>query len=69
MDIEVVPTETEPQRQNASLRLRDGGENTPLISNSCEEETDTPLLGSGCCMKVKSSLEVGPFVCARQRQH
>ena len=54
MDIEVVPTETEPRRQNASLRLRDGGENTPLISRSYKEETGTPLPGSGCCMKVKS---------------
>ena len=54
MDIEVEPTEIEPRRQNASLRLRDGGENTPLTSNLYEEETDTPLFGSGCCMKVKS---------------
>ena len=61
MDIEVVPTETEPRRQNASLRLRDGGENTPPISNSCKEETDTPLLGSGCCMKVKSKFRSRPF--------
>ena len=49
-----MATETEPRRQNASLRLRDGGENTPLTSNSYEEETDPQLLGSGCCMKVKS---------------
>ena len=52
-----MPTETEPQRQNASLRLRDGVENTPLTSNSYEEETDPPLLGSGCCMKVKSKFK------------
>ena len=54
MDIEVEPTEIEPRRQNASLRLRNGGENTPLTSNLYEEETDTPLFGSGCYMKVKS---------------
>ena len=61
MDIEVVPTETEPGRQNTSLRLRNEGENTPLISNSCKEETDTPLPGSGCCMKVKSKFRSRPF--------
>ena len=58
---EVVPTETEPWRQNTSLKLRDGGENTPLISNLYEEETDTPLLGSGCCMKVKSKFRSRHF--------
>ena len=60
-DIEVVPIETEPGRQNTSLRLRNEGENTPLISNSYEEETDTPLFGSGCCTKVKSKFRSRHF--------
>ena len=58
---EVVPTETEPLSQNTSLRLRDGAENIPLISNLYKEETDTPLPGSGCCMKVKSKFRSRPF--------
>ena len=70
-DIEVVPIRTEPGRQNTSLRLRNEGENTPLISNSHKEETDAPLSGNGCCMKVKSKFRSRPFcLCsARQRQH
>ena len=58
---EAVPTETEPLRQNTSLRLRDGAENIPLISNLYEEETGTPLLGSGCCIKVKSKFRSRHF--------
>jgi hypothetical protein len=58
----VVPTETGPGKQNTIRRLRDdnGVENrsiTPLTSNSYEKETDTPLLGNGCCMKVKSKFK------------
>ena len=54
----VVPNKTGPGRQGTSPRLRDdnGVENrsiTPLISNSYDEEKDTPLFGNGCCMKVK----------------
>ena len=61
-DIEVVSTKTEPGRQNTSLRLRNEGENTPLISSSYEElETDTPLPVSGCCMKAKSKFRSRPF--------
>ena len=57
-----MPTETEPLRQNASLRpLRDVGENTPLTSNLYEEETDPPLLASGYCMKVKAKFRSRHF--------
>jgi hypothetical protein len=67
MDVgsEVVPNETEPGTSPNGVENRSI---TPLTSNSYKEETDTPLLGSGCqCMKV--NLKVGILAYARQRQH